>query len=108
MPYGSHPRSDAQSRRLVSPDRRTILPAPGTHLGCEERCLLSRLYRAKGQAYRRAGAGRLGRGDTMIHVRAHPTLVLLAGLPATGRSTLAIALARRLGWPAIDKDLLTV
>lgn len=44
----------------------------------------------------------------MIHVRAHPTLVLLAGLPATGRSTVAIALARRLGWPAIDKDLLTV
>lgn len=42
----------------------------------------------------------------MIHAPAKPTLVLLAGLLGTGKSTLAIALARRLGWPVIDKDLL--
>jgi predicted kinase len=42
----------------------------------------------------------------MIHVPAKPTLVMLAGLPGTGKSALATALARRLGWPVIDKDLL--
>jgi predicted kinase len=42
----------------------------------------------------------------MIHVPAHPTLVMLAGLPGTGKSMLAAALARRLGWPVINKDLL--
>ena len=42
----------------------------------------------------------------MSHVPAQPTLLMLAGLPGTGKSTLAAALARRLGWPVIDKDLL--
>lgn len=32
------------------------------------------------------------------------TLLLLKGHPATGKSTLAAALARRLAWPLIDKD----
>ena len=32
------------------------------------------------------------------------TLLLLKGHPATGKSTLANALARRLAWPLIDKD----
>jgi predicted kinase len=32
------------------------------------------------------------------------TLLLLKGHPATGKSTLAKALARRLAWPLIDKD----
>jgi predicted kinase len=32
------------------------------------------------------------------------TLLLLKGHPATGKSTLAVALARRLAWPLIDKD----
>ena len=32
------------------------------------------------------------------------TLLLLKGHPATGKSTLAMALARRLAWPLIDKD----
>jgi predicted kinase len=35
-----------------------------------------------------------------------PTLLMLAGLPGAGKSTLAAALARRLGWPVLDKDLL--
>jgi predicted kinase len=42
----------------------------------------------------------------MIDVTVNPTLVMLAGLPGTGKSTLAAALARRLGWPVLDKDLL--
>lgn len=33
-----------------------------------------------------------------------PSLILLKGHPATGKSTLARALARRLHWPLIDKD----
>jgi predicted kinase len=32
------------------------------------------------------------------------TLLLFKGHPATGKSTLAKALAQRLGWPLIDKD----
>lgn len=33
-----------------------------------------------------------------------PTLLALAGLPGTGKSRLARALAARLGWPVLDKD----
>lgn len=35
-----------------------------------------------------------------------PTLVLVVGLPGTGKSTLTAALARELGWPVLDKDVL--
>jgi predicted kinase len=35
---------------------------------------------------------------------ASPTLLLVHGLPATGKTTLAKWLARQLGWPAIYKD----
>ena len=35
-----------------------------------------------------------------------PTLVLMAGLPGTGKSTLAYALAKTFGWVVIDKDLI--
>ncbi len=33
-----------------------------------------------------------------------PTLVLMAGLAGTGKTSLALALGNRLGWPVIDKD----
>ena len=40
-----------------------------------------------------------------MSVLAHnQTLILFKGHPATGKSTLADALARQLGWPLIDKD----
>jgi predicted kinase len=35
-----------------------------------------------------------------------PTIVLMAGLPGSGKTTLALALGRALGWPVIDKDTL--
>jgi predicted kinase len=35
-----------------------------------------------------------------------PTLVLMAGMPGAGKTTLALALGRALGWPVIDKDTL--
>jgi predicted kinase len=34
------------------------------------------------------------------------TLILMAGLPGTGKTTLALALGRLFGWPVIDKDSL--
>jgi len=34
------------------------------------------------------------------------TLVLMAGMPGSGKTTLALALGRSLGWPLIDKDTL--
>ena len=33
-----------------------------------------------------------------------PTLVLISGMPATGKSTLAVELADQLGWPVFTKD----
>jgi len=33
-----------------------------------------------------------------------PTLLLLAGHPGAGKSTLALALGRQLSWPVLDKD----
>ena len=35
-----------------------------------------------------------------------PTLVLMAGLPGSGKTTLALAIGRSQGWPVIDKDTL--
>jgi predicted kinase len=34
------------------------------------------------------------------------TILLLAGLPGTGKTTIGLELARRLGWVSIDKDTL--
>ncbi len=34
------------------------------------------------------------------------TLIMMAGLPGTGKSTLALELGRKLGWLVLDKDLL--
>ena len=42
--------------------------------------------------------------SAQAHKTHQQTLLLLKGHPATGKSTLANALARRLGWPLIDKD----
>ena len=42
--------------------------------------------------------------SAQAHKPHQQTLLLLKGHPATGKSTLANALARRLGWPLIDKD----
>src|SRR5579884_3196748 len=35
-----------------------------------------------------------------------PTLVLMAGAPGAGKTTLALAVGRALGWPVVDKDTL--
>lgn len=35
-----------------------------------------------------------------------PTLVMLAGLPGTGKSTIARLVASQLGWPVLDKDII--
>src|SRR5712691_864816 len=37
---------------------------------------------------------------------AAPTLVFLAGLPGSGKTTLALAISQIVGWPVIDKDSL--
>jgi predicted kinase len=42
----------------------------------------------------------------MGHATRRPTLVLMASLPGAGKTTLALALARALDWPVIDKDTL--
>jgi predicted kinase len=42
----------------------------------------------------------------MRHVLRRLTLLLMAGLPGAGKTTLALALGRELGWPMIDKDTL--
>ncbi|MGH2558667.1 MAG: AAA family ATPase [Thermomicrobiales bacterium] len=34
------------------------------------------------------------------------TLVVMAGAPGSGKTTLALALSRALGWPVVDKDTL--
>jgi predicted kinase len=34
-----------------------------------------------------------------------PTFVMMAGLPGAGKTTIAYALARELGWQVIDKDM---
>jgi predicted kinase len=41
----------------------------------------------------------------MPDVTRKPTLLMLAGLPGTGKSTLAAALAAALNWPVLDKDI---
>ena len=42
----------------------------------------------------------------MRGVSRQPTLLMLAGLPGTGKSTLGVAIGARLGWPVLDKDVL--
>ncbi|MBV9692045.1 MAG: histidine phosphatase family protein [Ktedonobacteraceae bacterium] len=40
------------------------------------------------------------------HIECKLTLVLMAGLPGTGKTTLAAELGRRLQWLVVDKDML--
>ncbi|MBI4312152.1 MAG: AAA family ATPase [Chloroflexi bacterium] len=42
--------------------------------------------------------------DTFTNVTGNPTLVMMAGLPGSGKSALALEIGRVLGWPVIDKD----
>ncbi|MDP9313787.1 MAG: ATP-binding protein [Chloroflexota bacterium] len=42
----------------------------------------------------------------MDALSSQPTLVCLVGLPGTGKTTLAYAIARQLHWPVFDKDLI--
>ncbi len=44
--------------------------------------------------------------DTRQKFLKKPTLVLMAGLPGTGKTTLALELGQRLGWTVLEKDLL--
>jgi predicted kinase len=37
-------------------------------------------------------------------IEGRPTLVLMAGLSGSGKSNLALAMGKRLGWPVLDKD----
>ena len=39
-----------------------------------------------------------------VSAELQPILVVVSGMPATGKSTLAEQLAERLGWPAFTKD----
>jgi predicted kinase len=43
--------------------------------------------------------------EPMLSPRPEPLMLALAGLPGTGKSTLAVALAAQLRWPVLDKDL---
>jgi predicted kinase len=45
-------------------------------------------------------------GERMPDPTRQPTLLMLAGLPGTGKSTLAAALTAVLSWPVLDKDIL--
>lgn len=44
--------------------------------------------------------------NATMFVSKQATLAMLAGLPGTGKTTLAYALAQQLGWSVLDKDLL--
>lgn len=39
-----------------------------------------------------------------MDARPRPTLVMMAGLPGSGKSTIALAISNSLHWPVIDKD----
>ena len=42
---------------------------------------------------------------SMVYERQKPTLILMAGLPGAGKTTLAHALGRSLSWLVLDKDM---
>ena len=42
--------------------------------------------------------------EILVTDQKSPSMILMKGHPATGKSTLARALGRQLGWPVLDKD----
>jgi predicted kinase len=53
-----------------------------------------------------SNALRKGAPEWQFDVCERRTLLLMAGLPGAGKTTLGLALSRALGWPLLDKDTL--
>lgn len=89
-----------------------LWPASLTHLWTAHRALVRAkvAYLQLSEADRTQGVRLIQAGNSLIrqalvHLRrAQPRLILLGGLPGTGKSTLAEALGRAGGWPVVSSD----